>query len=344
MSDTVLVTQSEFAKAERIFRAEPRLRVVAASDDESSLAQQVRTARCRAVIVGVQPYHQSLYEALGECGGTDGAIIARFGVGHDSVDKTMARQHRIVVTNTPGVLDTSVAEHALWLIGSLARHLASCHGTLVSGGWQPRIGVELRGQTLGILGFGAIGRRVAKMARFGFGMHVLAVGRVSAQEIEQRAGTNMATLQREFGLDEYTTDVTSVLGRADILSIHLPAIESTENFVNADRLAMMQPGSRLVNTARGAVLDEDALYDALAAGRLAGAALDVYQQEPYQPQSPERDLRTLPNVVLTPHIGSNTIEANNAMAQAALDNVAHFLQGRFSDLTRVDDGWTVDRV
>jgi len=342
MSDTVLVTQSEFAKAERVFRAAPRLHVVPAPDDESSLAHQVRTARCRAVIVGVRTYRQSLYEALGECGGADGAIIARFGVGYDSIDKTLARQHRIVVTNTPGVLDTSVAEHTLWLIGSLARHLASCHGVLVSGGWQPRIGVELHGQTLVILGFGAIGRRVAKMARFGFGMRVLAVGRASAQEVEQRAGTNMAALQRAFGLDEYTTDVTSVLGRADILSIHLPAIESTADFVNADRLAAMKSDSRLVNTARGAVLDEDALYDALAARQLAGAALDVYKQEPYQPQSPERDLRTLPNVVLTPHIGSNTIEANNAMARAAIENVTHFLHGRFSDLTRVDDGWTLD--
>jgi phosphoglycerate dehydrogenase-like enzyme len=109
-----------------------------------------------------------------------------------------------------------------------------------------------------------------------------------------------------------------------------------QNFVNADLLASLKRDCLLVNTARGSVLDEDALYDALSAGRLAGAALDVYQQEPYRPQSPGRDLRSLPNIVLTPHIGSNTVGANEAMARASLANVTNFLQGRLDELTRVD--------
>jgi lactate dehydrogenase-like 2-hydroxyacid dehydrogenase len=285
----------------------------------------------------VKPYLGELYEALGETGGTEGAIISRFGVGHDSIDKELAGQHRIVVTNTPGVLDSSVAEHALWLIGSLARHVAASHGQMKTGQWQPRTGIELRGQTLGILGFGSIGRRVAAMAHSGFGMRVIAAGRRSIHELEACEGRNIDAIQREFGVNEYTSDVAAMLSQADVLSIHLPAVEATQNFVSADRLASLKRDCLLVNTARGSVLDEDALYDALSTGRLAGAALDVYQREPYGPQSPDRDLRTLPNVLLTPHIGSNTVGANEAMARASLANVTNFLQGRVKELTRVND-------
>jgi lactate dehydrogenase-like 2-hydroxyacid dehydrogenase len=206
-----------------------------------------------------------------------------------------------------------------------------------AGQWQPRTGSELRGQTLGILGFGAIGRRVAAMAHFGFGMRVIAVGRRSIRELERHEGRNIDAIQRTFGVHEYTSDVAAMLSQTDVLSIHLPAVEATRNFVNADLLASLKRDCLLVNTARGSVLDEDALYDALATGRLAGAALDVYQQEPYRPQSPDRDLRTLPGIVLTPHIGSNTVGANEAMARAALANVTNFLQGRLDELTRVDD-------
>jgi len=337
MTDVVLVTQPEFAKAERIFSQRKDLQIVPVADDETSVAQVIRSQACRAVIVGVKPYLGELYEALGETGGTRGAIISRFGVGHDSIDKRLAGQHGIVVTNTPGALDSSVAEHALWLIGSLARHVAACHGQMKTGQWQPRTGIELRGQTLGILGFGAIGRRVAAMAHFGFGMRVIAVDIRSIQELERHEGRTIDAIQREFGVHEYTSDVAAMLPQADVLSIHLPAVEATKNFVSADLLAGLKRDCLLVNTARGTVLDEDALYDALAAGRLAGAALDVYQREPYRPQSPRRDLRTLPNIVLTPHIGSNTVGANQAMARASLANVTNFLQGRVRELTRVDD-------
>jgi lactate dehydrogenase-like 2-hydroxyacid dehydrogenase len=181
------------------------------------------------------------------------------------------------------------------------------------------------------------------MAHFGFGMRVIAVGRHSIRELEQREGRNIDAIQRKFGVNEYTSDVAAMLSQADVLSIHLPAVEATKNFVNADLLASLKRNCLLVNTARGSVLDEDALYDALSTGRLAGAALDVYQQEPYRPQSPDRDLRTLPSIVLTPHIGSNTVGANEAMARAALANVTNFLQGRISELTHVD-GMSVSRT
>ncbi|MCH5372439.1 MAG: hypothetical protein JJ992_00555, partial [Planctomycetes bacterium] len=200
----------------------------------------------------------------------------------------------------------------------------------------PQTGLEFRGRTLGILGFGSIGRQVARIAHFGFQMRVVAVDRLPVEQLEQRAGITLEAIKRQFGVDDYTNDVEHVFRNADVLSIHLPATPATENFVDSARLGLMKPEALLVNTARGAVLDEDALYDALAEGRLGGAALDVYRNEPYHPVSPARDLRTLSNVVLTPHTGSNTRQANRAMARAALDNAAHFLAGDLQSLRRVE--------
>jgi lactate dehydrogenase-like 2-hydroxyacid dehydrogenase len=336
MSNTVLVTDNVFAKAEDVFRGDDRLNVRPVAGDESSLARAVLDSGSRLVIVGVQPYSGALYEALGQTGGVHGALIARFGVGHDSVDKSLARQHNIVVTITPGVLDASVAEHAMWLMGSLARHVAACHAAMTAGAFEPRMGIELCGCTLGILGFGAIGRRVARIAHFGFLMRVVVADQIPVDQLQQRMGKGISEIQSTFGVDLYSNDADLIIREADVLSIHLPATPETANFVNARRLALMKRDALLINTARGAVLDEDALYDALAAGELGGAALDVYQHEPYRPLSPQRDLRDLPNVVLTPHIGSNTQQANRAMARAALDNAANFLGGHLEQLSRVD--------
>ena len=336
MSNTVLVTEDVFVKAEDVFRGDDRLSARSVPPEEPSLARAVLDTGARAVVVGVQPYRDQLYEALGKTGGGHGALIARFGVGHDSIDKPLARRYGIVVTNTPGVLDTSVAEHAMCLITSLARHAHACHAAMKAGTFQPQIGIELCGCTLGILGFGAIGRQVSRIAHFGFQMRVVAVDRIPAEQLQELEGKEIAEIRSTYGLDEYSNDVDMVLGEADVLTIHLPATPATQRFINADRLNKMKRGALLINTARGTVLDEDALYDALAGGPLGGAALDVYHREPYEPLSPDRDLRTLPNVLLTPHIGSNTRQANRAMARAALENVVYFLVGHFEELSRVD--------
>lgn len=323
--ETILVTELEFAKAAEVFRDAQGVRCEPAAADETGLARAVAAHGVRAVIVGVTPYRGPLYEALGRNGP---ALIARFGVGHDSIDKPLARQHGIVVTNTPGVLDSSVAEHTLWLMGCLARKVVRAETRLRGGEFAGEVGVELCGKTLGILGFGAIGRRVAGIAHFGFGMKVAACARTSPDRVTEAIARH--------GVEEYTTDAESLLRQCDFLSVHLPVVPSTLRFVNAARLAWLKPGAMLINTARGAVLDEEALYDALASGRLAGAALDVFQREPYVPVHPDKDLRQLQHVVLTPHIGSNTREANQRMAVASLQNVRHFLAGRQERLTRVD--------
>jgi len=320
MRETVIVTEKEYAKAKSVFSAGGQYEIFPAPAREQVLADTIIARGCRAVILGVDAYSGLLYEALGKTGGDRGAIIARFGVGTDGVNQEQARQHNISVTNTPGVLDQSVAEHAIWLMGALARHIARMDAEMRAGEFESHTGMELNGKTLGLIGFGAIGRRVARIAAFGLDMNVMAA---DVRNLDPGA---IKSLKSEFGITAYTNDIDVVLKQADIISIHLPGIPETYHYFNAERLGLLRPDAMLINTARGSVVDERALYDALAAGVLAGAALDVFEQEPYVPVDPARDLRTRGNILLTPHIGSNTKECNIRIAQACLRHIDRFFQ------------------
>ena len=166
-------------------------------------------------------------------------------------------------------------------------------------------GIELRGKTIALIGGGRIGQATARIASRGFGMRTIACRRTL------RASASTA-------FDSVTDDFQSAVGEADFISLHINAEPANHHFVDRNRLAMMPPRAWLINTARGSVVDEGALYEALAGERLAGAALDVFDREPYVPVDPSRDLRTLPNVILVPHVGSHTREANRGMAERAL--------------------------
>ena len=334
--ETILVTEKEYAKAEQVFRSAAKFAIRAAPAEEGALSATVLQSRARTVIIGVEPYTGPLYRALKETGNGRGSLIARFGVGHDGVDKVQARENGVIVCNTPGVLDVSVAEHAMWLMGSFARRISQLEARMRAGEFGGGIGGELCGKRLGILGLGRIGRKVARMAHLGFGMEVWAADKQSVQELEAQEGRGLDDIRRDYGLELYTGDVDQLIRECDYVSVHLPAMPSTRHFINAYRIALMKPTAVLVNTARGTVLDEAALYDALAAGKLGGAALDVFEEEPYRPAAADKDLRTLSNVVLTPHIGSNTREANQRMGAACLANVSHFFDGNASKLTSVD--------
>ena len=183
MPEVVLVSEQEFGKAEGVFNSQGEFAVQGVCAEEQLLAEGVLANKCRAVILGVARYSGALYEALGKTGKDQGAIIARFGVGHDGIDKGLAGQHNIVVTNTPGVLDASVAEHAVWLMGCLARRVSLADAGVKAGRFEGRTGTELRGKTLGVVGFGAIGRRVGKIAHFGLGMKVLAADVLAVSEL-----------------------------------------------------------------------------------------------------------------------------------------------------------------
>ncbi len=332
MQHCVLVTEPEYAKGKEVFQAERHWQVESVPSEEQSLAQSIRQKHCRAVIVGVERYTGQLYEALADVAGPDGAIIARYGVGYDNIDGKLAQQHHIVVTNTPGVLTESVAEQTFWLMGALARHIAQLDATMRAGYFAPQAGTELQGKTLAVMGFGHIGRRVAAMAHLGVGMKIIAEDEYPLAEQAQREGLTEVGFKEKYGLDEYTTDPLEALRAADIVTIHMAVTGETQNFFNAQRLNAMKPGALLVNTARGQLIDEDALYDALSSGRLGGAALDVYAEEPYRPRNPSKDLRTLANTVLTPHVASDTHEANARMARVCLENIGHFLAGQMDQL------------
>lgn len=302
----VVVTKPEYVKAEATFRAAPDLDIRVSDWPEEAVAAAVREHQASAAILGVERYTGALYEALPK-----GGILARFGVGHDGVDKPQATAHGLLVANTPGVLEDAVAEHAIALILGVAKNLSTFVLGMHAGEWKPRLGFELRGRTLGIVGCGGIGRRLARFAN-AFGMTVLGVDPCPA---------NAESLQRDWGFAEVHTDLAAILGRVDILSLHVPSNEHTRHLVNAGFLAKMRPDAVLVNTARGPVVDETAVYDALVAGRLGYAALDVFEAEPYIPAAPGKDLRALPNVLLTPHVSSSSVEACQRMALAAMENV-----------------------
>jgi len=316
----VAVTEPEFAKAAEVFRAVEAdgWRCFAAPPGEAALAAAVRARGARHVIVGVEPYTGPLYEAL-----APGAVIARFGVGHDSVDKARAAAHGLLCTNTPGALDDSVAEHTISLLLAAARGTVAVAGALAAGRWHGQVGVELRGKTLAVIGCGPIGRRVAEIAARGFGMRVIGC---------RRTAEGGERLCREHGFAAVTTDFAMAVREAEFVSLHLPSTPETRGYLDAARLALLWSGCWVLNTARGAVVDETALYEALAAGRIAGAALDVFTREPYQPVVPGKDLRTLPNVILTPHVGSSTREACARMARGALRNLALAEAGRHAEM------------
>ncbi|MEA1951646.1 MAG: NAD(P)-dependent oxidoreductase [Planctomycetota bacterium] len=336
MKEIALVTSLEYSKAEEVFRSADQGLFEAVPAEESQLAEAVAARGTRAVIVGIEPYVGPLYESLGRNGGQDGSIIVRFGSGHDNVDKKLARRHGIAVANTPDALKQSVAEHTMWLMGSVARAIPKSAAQLAGGQFRANTGIELSGKALGILGLGAIGRRVASIAHFGFGMKVLAAGCLSVAELEQREGMALEQIKDTLGLERYTTEADIVLERSEIVSVHLPLTPQTRHFLDAERLSRMKPGAILVNTARGAIVDENALYDALQSKHLSGAGLDIFETEPYRPTSPDKDLRTLGNAVLTPHIGSNTHEANKRLGYASVRNIVNFLAGRLEEVDRVN--------
>ena len=294
-----VVTEPEFRRAEAVFGSDPRIHCIPAPEAEENLASFIRDTGARYAIVGASTYRDGLYSAL-----PSGGVIARFGVGHDGIDKVKATRAGLLCTNTPDVLVDSVAEFTMMLILAAARHVATFTEEIKGGVWRLQPGVEVRGKTIAIIGCGEIGSRVAQIASDGFQMKVICAGR--------------------------SDDYRSAVSGADFVSLHISATPDNSHFMNQDRLGMIRKEAWLINTARGYMVDERALYDALAARRIAGAALDVFEREPYEPIDPARDLRPLPNVILTPHAASSTREASARMAERALQNVRLAQTGDFA--------------
>jgi phosphoglycerate dehydrogenase-like enzyme len=308
MADTplVLVTEPEYRRGEPVFASTTDLRCAPTAPDEQSFCQAITKQGPRFVIVGSVPYGDRLYASMPR-----GGVIARFGVGHDTIDKVKATQAGLLCTNTPDVLQQSVAELTMVMIGTAARHLIPMANDMRDGKWVQRQGTELQGKTLTIVGCGTIGQAVARIAAVGYGMHV----------VGYRRKRHMHSSGKLEYFDSMTDDFATAVAHADFVSLHIPASGANKRFLDQNRLAMLPPRAWLINTARGIVVDETPLFDALQRGRLAGAALDVFEREPYEPAAKDRDLRKLPNVILVPHVGSHTVDANRRMAQRAVRNI-----------------------
>ena len=241
-------------------------------------------------------------------------VVANFAVGHDNIDVTECTRRGVVVTNTPDVLTGATAEHAFALLLAVARRLREGDQLVRSGdwaGWEPTqlLGRQVSGSVLGIVGLGRIGAAVAARAR-AFGMEVLYHNRRPAPELERATGARMASF-------------AELLSNSDFVSLHCPLTPATHHLVDADALALMKPTAVLVNTARGAIVDEAALITALSTGALWGAGLDVFEHEPRLTPG----LAELPNVVLAPHTGSATEAARDAMARLCAEAVVTELGG-----------------
>jgi lactate dehydrogenase-like 2-hydroxyacid dehydrogenase len=244
-------------------------------------------------------------------------LVANYGAGFDRIDLAAARAHNVVVTNTPGALTEDTADLAMMLILAAARRTSEGERQLRAGdwtGWRPThlLGTRVNGATLGIVGFGRIGAAVARRAHRGFGMRVLFVN----PSTPGAAAVEEASADRCASLDE-------LLASSDIVSLHAPARDGTRRMIDARRLESMRQGAILVNTARGDLVDESALADALERGHLGAAGLDVFEREP----AVSERLLALPNVVLLPHLGSATTTSREAMGERVLANLDAFFRG-----------------
>jgi D-3-phosphoglycerate dehydrogenase len=246
-------------------------------------------------------------------------IIARRGVGFETVDVAAATRHRVVVTITPGVLTHSVADFTFGLMLSIARHIHRIDSAVRHGGWPVMVGTDVWDKTLGIIGLGRVGKGVARRAR-GFSMRILAHDIVVDETFAHHYGVEYVPLN-------------DLLHQADFVSINAPLSSQTSHILDAKALALMKPTAFLINTARGGLVDEQALYEALRDRCIAGAGLDVFEHEPL----PDSPLRQLGNVVLTSHQASFSIESMRASAMMAAASVAMVRHGE-----RPDPTWVVN--
>lgn len=260
-----------------------------------------------ALIIGAHEFEEKDMERCSKL-----KIICKHGVGLNNIHLEKARELGIAVTNAPGTNSNAVADLTFGLMLSVARKISHSSALVKEGIWKSHIGEDVCGKTVGLLGFGAIARKVANRAK-GFDMGVLAYDPYIKELPEEYKG--FVTL----------CSLEDVIRGCDFLSVHLPLTEETKNMISAKELSMMKPGSYLINTARGGIVNEMDLYEALKSNHLNGAAMDVVENEPMTADHP---LLSLPNVVVTPHIGMYSKEAISAVSEICAKNVVACLTGQ----------------
>ena len=272
-----------YEKGKKTFDDSGMLREVIPYGDWKRILELHAAEGIGVFIVSHEKFPEAFYRGLKK-----GSLIVRYGVGYDSIPLELCRSLGLLVANTPGTLEQSVAEHAMTLVTALTRRLCFLDAEMKAGRWPAYVAEELSGRTLAVVGFGSIGRAVARIAKLGYGMRVVAFD------------VNAAVRDAFPGLfDEFTTDFAEAVRDADYVSINVNLSPSTAGFIDAERLRAVKKGAILVNTSRGGVINEEAVYKALEDGTLAAAGLDVFVEEPF-PAGGAWDFRRLPNVLLTP--------------------------------------------
>lgn len=311
MDRFVLVTSRSFGSTSTqpfslLEQAEAEVQMM--GSDFSQQAFEKAVVEADALIIGGHPFHE---DTLRNCRNLQ--IICKHGVGLDNVPLATAREMGIHVTNAPGTNSNAVADLAFGLVLASARGIVHSVNALKAGIGKAVIGTDVCDKTLGLLGFGAIAREMALRAH-GFRMRVLACDPYVTQD----------KLDKEF---EFVTlcDRDQIITESDFISLHLPLTPETRNLVDAQFIAGMKPTAYLINTARGGIVDEDALYEAVKGGTIAGAALDVVEHEPLKQDCP---LFTLDKVIVTGHIGMYSLEALNAVSMICARNVAAQFTGK----------------
>jgi phosphoglycerate dehydrogenase-like enzyme len=280
------------------------------ADDEAELIRRIADAR---VAINIRAHARFTSTVFASCPSLK--MVSIWGTGTDNVDLPAAAQHGVTVCNTPGVNAIAVAEHTFALMLAVARKLPRVDREMREGGWPRDMLTQLHGKTLGVFGMGAIGSRVAALGH-AFGMEVLGwsvrgePGRLRSQGITPG------------GKEQ-------ILRRADVITLHLRLVPGTQNFIGPDAFALMKNDAIVVNTGRGALIDRDALVMALTGGKIAGAGLDVFHDEPMKPEDP---LLRLPNTVLSPHNAGQTPEVRRDGLLLAVKNVEDFLAGHPSNV------------
>jgi D-3-phosphoglycerate dehydrogenase len=236
-------------------------------------------------------------------------IIGRAGVGIDNIDLDAATERGIIVVNAPHGNTNSAAEHTMAMLMSLSRKIPQAFESLKKQQWERKkfVGVELRNKTLGVVGLGRIGAEVAHRAK-GQRMKVIAYDPFLTEEKAENLGIGYGSFEE-------------VIQQADFITVHTPLLKETKHMINADAFQLMKPGVHIVNCARGGIIEEDALYDAIISGKVAGAALDVFEEEPFY----DHKLLDLPEVIATPHLGASTVEAQENVAIDVSEDVIRFL-------------------
>jgi len=309
MKKKILITPKSFFrarnKAEEIFN-QYELEIIE-NNTGKTLTKQQMMELCKdvdGIIVGIDPMDEEVLRSAQKL-----KAISKYGVGLDNIDLKVAEELGIIISRAEGANTRSVAELTIGLLFAISRSIPKTVTDVKVGKWDRTIGVELLEKTVGIIGLGAIGREVAKMSA-GLGMKILAYDPYFNDEKIAKA------------MNVTMTDITEVLETADFVTLHLPLNKGTNKMINREALSKMKQTAYLINTARGELVDEDALYDALESGTIAGAAQDVFSQEP---PTNDNKLLSLNNFILTPHIGAYTKEATERMVVTSAKNLMEML-------------------